>query len=303
MSHEPSWLTFLGVVVVAAPLLLTLLLGVSSLLDRKLAEDTTTRAVQVAVISGLLAAVAILIAMLAMGTRHVTIEPGELGRDPPALPLLDQAPLRPAVGPDGHPVVHPGGHDRRVRQQVPPSRARLQPLLRALCPVPAGDGGRLAGRDDRDPVHRLGAGRALLGTAGRLLPGTSRAGPERPVGLDQLPGLGRRRSCWPRWPCTTCGARATSTSSWARRPGPRPTPACPRTGLRRGRAAPGGGGRQIGLDPLLGLAAACHGGPDALQRRLLRGPVRTPGDVPAAPDQPHPRKLDPGCRPWSWPWD
>jgi NADH-quinone oxidoreductase subunit L len=76
MSYEPAWLTFLGVVVVAAPLLLTLLLGVSSLLDRKLAEEATTRAVQVAVISGLLAAVAVLIAMLALGTRHVTIDLG-----------------------------------------------------------------------------------------------------------------------------------------------------------------------------------------------------------------------------------
>jgi NADH-quinone oxidoreductase subunit L len=76
MSHEPSWLTFLGVLVVAAPFLLTMVLGVSSLLDRKLAEESTTRAVQVAVISGLLAAVAVLIAMLAMGTRHVTIDLG-----------------------------------------------------------------------------------------------------------------------------------------------------------------------------------------------------------------------------------
>jgi NAD(P)H-quinone oxidoreductase subunit 5 len=77
MTAEPAWLTFLGVVVVAAPFLLTLILGVSSLLDRKLAEETTTRAVQVAVISGLLAAVAVLIAMLAMGTRHVTIRLGD----------------------------------------------------------------------------------------------------------------------------------------------------------------------------------------------------------------------------------
>jgi NADH-quinone oxidoreductase subunit L len=76
MSAEPSWLTFLGVVVVAAPFLLTLILGVSSLLDRKLAEETTTRAVQVAVISGLLAAVAVLASMLAMGTRYVAIDLG-----------------------------------------------------------------------------------------------------------------------------------------------------------------------------------------------------------------------------------
>lgn len=76
MSHEPSWLTFLGVLVVAAPFLLTMVLGVSSLVDRKLAEESTAQAVQVAVISGLLAAVAVLIAMLAMGTRHVTIDLG-----------------------------------------------------------------------------------------------------------------------------------------------------------------------------------------------------------------------------------
>ena len=34
-----------------------------------------------------------------------------------------------------------------------------------------------------------------------------------------------------------------------------------------------GRGRQAALGAVLGLAAACHGGPDALQRRLLRGAV------------------------------
>ena len=76
MSPAPHWLTFLGLVVVAAPFLLTVMLGISSLLDRRPSERTMVRWVQTAVVSGLLAAVVVLIAMLALGTRHVAIDLG-----------------------------------------------------------------------------------------------------------------------------------------------------------------------------------------------------------------------------------
>jgi NAD(P)H-quinone oxidoreductase subunit 5 len=76
MSAAPHWLTFLGVVVVAAPFLLTVLLGISSMLDRRPTEQMTVRCVQAAVVSGLLAAVVVLVAMLVLGTRHVAIDMG-----------------------------------------------------------------------------------------------------------------------------------------------------------------------------------------------------------------------------------
>ena len=74
-DYEPL-LRFLGLVVVASPLLLTVILGVSSLLDRKIDEDTTTRLVYASTVAGLLAAVAVLAAMLILGTRHVAIDLG-----------------------------------------------------------------------------------------------------------------------------------------------------------------------------------------------------------------------------------
>lgn len=73
-DYEPL-LRFLGLVVVASPFLLTILLGVTSLFDRKLEEDTTTRLVYAATAIGLLAAVAVLAGMLILGSRHVTVGP------------------------------------------------------------------------------------------------------------------------------------------------------------------------------------------------------------------------------------
>ncbi len=67
----------LGVIVVVAPLLLVVILGVSTILGRHLRERTVNESVQVAVVSGLIAAIGILVLMLAMDTRHVPIEIGE----------------------------------------------------------------------------------------------------------------------------------------------------------------------------------------------------------------------------------
>jgi NAD(P)H-quinone oxidoreductase subunit 5 len=70
-------ISFLGIVVIAAPFFLMLILGVSSLLDRQLAERTTTMILQAGTVTGLLAALAVLVSMLILGTRHVPIELGD----------------------------------------------------------------------------------------------------------------------------------------------------------------------------------------------------------------------------------
>ena len=59
------------------PFFLTLVLGVTSLLDRKLSERTTTAILQTGTVAGLLAALAVLLIMLIQGTRHVPIELGD----------------------------------------------------------------------------------------------------------------------------------------------------------------------------------------------------------------------------------
>ena len=73
-------LTFqiLGLTVVGAPAALFALLGLSSLLREKpLSERSIVASVEVAIITGLLASVAILVLMLALGTRHVPIALGK----------------------------------------------------------------------------------------------------------------------------------------------------------------------------------------------------------------------------------
>ena len=68
--------TGLGMVVVIAPALLLLLLGTSSLLGRRLPERVINRAAQTAIVSGLLATVAVLAIMLLGGSRHVPVDFG-----------------------------------------------------------------------------------------------------------------------------------------------------------------------------------------------------------------------------------
>ena len=67
----------LGIVVIAAPFLLAVVLGVSSLLNRRLSERTTTAMLQAGTVAGLLAALAVLSTMLVLGKRHVPIELGD----------------------------------------------------------------------------------------------------------------------------------------------------------------------------------------------------------------------------------
>lgn len=77
MLDYQQLLISLGLIVVVAPLLLTIVLGVSSLLNWPMNEATTSRLVQIAIISGLLAAIAVLALMLALGTRNVAIPLGD----------------------------------------------------------------------------------------------------------------------------------------------------------------------------------------------------------------------------------
>ena len=77
MSDLVTIMTWLGVYVVAAPLLLVFLLGICSLLRWQLGEQTTNKSVQTAIVSGLVASIAILVLMLIDGTRHVVINIGD----------------------------------------------------------------------------------------------------------------------------------------------------------------------------------------------------------------------------------
>lgn len=67
----------LGTVVVSMPILLLLILGISSLANRPLSEKTSSRTCQVTIVIGLLAALGVLALMLIDGTRHEAIELGE----------------------------------------------------------------------------------------------------------------------------------------------------------------------------------------------------------------------------------
>jgi NAD(P)H-quinone oxidoreductase subunit 5 len=77
MGDSETTLALLGAVVVAAPVLLLVCLGLPSLLDWKLGERTITRACQAATVAGLLAAITILGLMLATDRRHVAVRLGD----------------------------------------------------------------------------------------------------------------------------------------------------------------------------------------------------------------------------------
>jgi NADH-quinone oxidoreductase subunit L len=76
MHDVPILVKVLEALVVLAPFLLTLLLGISSLLEWRLDERTTTRSIQAAIVTGLLASIAVLVAMLLSGSRHYDLPLG-----------------------------------------------------------------------------------------------------------------------------------------------------------------------------------------------------------------------------------
>src|SRR3982751_841935 len=77
MPEHLSAVELLGYAVVAAPAVLVAVLGVSSLLDRKLSERATNRVVLSCLAAGLVAAVAVLALMLARDTQYVTVTLGD----------------------------------------------------------------------------------------------------------------------------------------------------------------------------------------------------------------------------------
>ncbi len=77
MPDAVGFMTCLGVVVIVAPLALVVFLGLSSLLDRRLTEQTISKAIQVAIGTGLLAALGVLTLMLLLGGRHGVVDLGE----------------------------------------------------------------------------------------------------------------------------------------------------------------------------------------------------------------------------------
>ena len=66
----------LGIITVLSPILLLAIIGLPSLLGRKLSETTTARSIYWSVWIGLLAAIGVLVTMLATGDRNVPIELG-----------------------------------------------------------------------------------------------------------------------------------------------------------------------------------------------------------------------------------
>lgn len=72
----PELFNTLGLIVVACPFLLVLLLGTMGLIGRPLSEQNVTRATQASVVIGLLSSLTILALMLLKDTRHVPIEIG-----------------------------------------------------------------------------------------------------------------------------------------------------------------------------------------------------------------------------------
>jgi NAD(P)H-quinone oxidoreductase subunit 5 len=77
MFDHASLIELLGLIVISMPAALVCVLGLSSLLDRKLSEGATSKVCQATTIVGLLAAVSILALMLLHGTRRESIELGE----------------------------------------------------------------------------------------------------------------------------------------------------------------------------------------------------------------------------------
>ena len=71
-----QWFFVLGLVVVVSPAVLMAILGVTSLVGRRIGERPTAHLTQAFIVLGLLAAIGILALMLASGRRHVPIELG-----------------------------------------------------------------------------------------------------------------------------------------------------------------------------------------------------------------------------------
>src|SRR6516225_755453 len=77
MLDHQLLIIILGLIAVTAPLLLLCILGIASLIDRRVSEEATGKLCAAATITGLVASVGVLALMLFAGTRHETIQLGE----------------------------------------------------------------------------------------------------------------------------------------------------------------------------------------------------------------------------------
>jgi NADH-quinone oxidoreductase subunit L len=73
MAEAVEGMMGLGVAAIAAPVLLVVFLGIFSLLDQRLSERTINKAIQAAIVTGLLSSLGVLALMLALGARHVVV--------------------------------------------------------------------------------------------------------------------------------------------------------------------------------------------------------------------------------------
>ena len=303
MSPAPQWLTYLGLVVVAAPFLLTVMLGISSMLGRRPGERTMVRWVQAAVISGLLAAVVVLIAMLVLGTRHVAIDLGNWVAIPRhyhfsvkfvfdrlSVPMaILSFMLSGTIGAFASKYLH---RERGFH------RFFVLYAMFLLGMVVAS----LAGT-----IETLFTGWELVGLSSALL-----------VAYFQERPAPARNGLWV-WVVYRFSDAALLLAAVAmhhlsgegdfdRILGTGPWPMGHATidvaaGLHRRAPHARGRGRQVGAGPVLGLAAPRHG----RARRppsagLLRRPVGAPRGLPAPADQPDPRRVTAALRRSSWRW-
>ena len=71
-----QWFYVFGLAVVVSPAVLLTVLGVMSLVGRRIGERSSAHLTEASVVIGLIAALAVLVLMLASGRRHVPIELG-----------------------------------------------------------------------------------------------------------------------------------------------------------------------------------------------------------------------------------
>ncbi len=167
------------------------------------------------------------------------------------------------------------GGRRALLPHVPAQGAGLHPLLHAARRVrhrhATGGAGRRAGA----LLRRLGADRRVVGALHRVLPRARRAGALVGAGVHHLPAVRRRVAHRHRVDVRV--ARVGAVFGAERRGAP-----ASRGIDGAGVAVPAVGHGQVGAAAVLGVAAARHGRPDALERAVLRRRLDSRRPLPAA---------------------
>jgi len=297
-SEHKNVLMFLGLVIVGFPLLLTIILGISSLLDWKLTEETTSKLVYAAIVSGLLAAVAVLVSMLWQGTRHIAIDPGRLGGvviphhfhfsvkfifDRLSVPFaILSFVLSGTIGAFASKYMHrERGFNRFfvlyaifvLGMEVTSLAGTIETLFTGWELVGLSSALLVAFFQERPAPARNGLWVWTVyrvSDAGLLLAAVAMHHLRGEGDFDKLLGTGS-------WP--------DEHSSVSLAPGP-----------AGGAALAGARRREIGPGAVLGLAAPGDGRTDAVERRVLWRAVGAPGCLPAAAGEPAPEPIGAGLR-------